>query len=161
MWSYFLRLKTNLGAMICTRCSFSMILSDDPFVKLLQGSIWHVIYVSISVHFTFKTHLIIIIKSEVSNFSMVFFFRGCVFEVVLLSYSVIYYIYIPRRPGLVSIIDAQSMVCKRFDTLWSAGRVRFFLANYTISLSSLRRLIWRHWVNKMLVKYMLSSVCLR
>ena len=51
-------------------------------------------------------------------------------------------------------------MCKRSDTLWPAGRVRLF-ADYTISLSSLCRLIWRHWTNIMLVRYMLPSVCLR
>ena len=51
-------------------------------------------------------------------------------------------------------------ICKRSDTLWPAGRVRLF-ADYTILLSSLCRLIWRHWTNKMLVRYMLPSVCLR
>ena len=51
-------------------------------------------------------------------------------------------------------------ICKRSDTLWPAGPVRLF-ADYTISLSSLCRLIWRHWTNKMLVRYMLPSVCLR
>ena len=39
-------------------------------------------------------------------------------------------------------------------------RVRLF-ADYTISLSSLCRLIWRHWTTKMLVRYMMPSVCLR
>ena len=51
-------------------------------------------------------------------------------------------------------------ICKRSDTFWPAGPVRLF-ADYTISLSSLCRLIWRHWTNKMLVRYMLPSVCLR
>ena len=51
-------------------------------------------------------------------------------------------------------------IWKRSDTLWPAGRVRLF-ADYTISLSSLCRLTWRHWTNKMLVRYMLPSVCLR
>ena len=51
-------------------------------------------------------------------------------------------------------------ICKRSDTFWPAGRVRLF-ADYTISLSSLCRLIWRLWTNKMLVRYMLPSVCLR
>ena len=40
------------------------------------------------------------------------------------------------------------------------GLVRLF-ANYTISLSSLCRLIWRHWTTRMLVMYMMPSVCLR
>ena len=51
-------------------------------------------------------------------------------------------------------------ICKRSYRLWPAGRVRLF-ADYTISLSSLCRLIWRHWTNKMHVRYMLPSVCLR
>ena len=51
-------------------------------------------------------------------------------------------------------------ICKRSDTLWPAGRVRLF-AVYTISLSSSYRLIWRHWTNRMFVRYMLPSVCLR
>ena len=50
--------------------------------------------------------------------------------------------------------------CKWSDTLWPVGRVRLF-ADYTISLSSLCRPIWRHWTTKMLVRYMLPSVYLR
>ena len=113
-------------------------------------------------YYIFITHLIIIIKSEVSTFPIVvIFFRGCVSEMVVLSYSVIYYIYIPGKLGLCfhflcSVYD----FCKRADTLWPVGRVCLF-ADYTISLSSLCRLIWRHWTTKMLVRYMLPSVCLR
>ena len=44
--------------------------------------------------------------------------------------------------------------------MFTASRVRVF-ADYTTSLSSLCRLIWRHWTNEMLVRYMLPSVCLR
>ena len=51
-------------------------------------------------------------------------------------------------------------ICKRSDTLWPVGHVRLF-ADYTISLSSLCRRIWRHRTTKMLVKYMLPSVWLR
>ena len=51
-------------------------------------------------------------------------------------------------------------ICKWSDTLWPVGRVRLF-ADYTISLSSLCRLIWKHWTTKMLVRYMMPSVCLR
>ena len=51
-------------------------------------------------------------------------------------------------------------ICNRSDRLWPPGRVHLF-ADYAISLSSLCRLIWRHWTNKMLVVYMLPSVCLR
>ena len=80
---------------------------------------------------------------------------------VVLSYSVIYYIYIPGKLGLCFHFWCSVYgICKRSDTLWPVGRVRLF-ADYTISLSSLCRLIWRHWTTKMLVRYMLPSVCLR
>ena len=85
---------------------------------------------------------------------------------VVLPYSVIYYIYILGTLGLCfnylcSVYWCSVYgICKRSDTLWPAGRVRLF-ADYTISLSSLCRLIWRHWTNKMLVRYMLPCVCLR
>ena len=108
------------------------------------------------------THLIIIIKSEVSTFPIVvIFFRGCVSEMVLLSYSVIYYIYIPGTLGpCFHYWCSVYGICKWSDTLWPVGRVRLF-ADYTISLSSLCRLIWKHWTTKMLVRYMMPRVCLR
>ena len=110
----------------------------------------------------FITHLIIIIKSKVSTFPIVVvFFRGCVSEMVVLSYSIIYYIYIPGILGPCFYYWCSGYgICKRSDTLWPVGRVRLF-ADYIISLSSLCRLIWRHWTTKMLVRYMLPSVCLR
>ena len=48
--------------------------------------------------------------------------------------------------------------CKYSDTFWLADRTRLFL-QYTVSLSSLCKLIWRHW--KMPVRYILSSVWVR
>ena len=46
-------------------------------------------------------HVIIIIKSEVSTFPIVFiFFRGCVSEMFVTSYSVTYCIYVPGKPGI-------------------------------------------------------------
>ena len=50
--------------------------------------------------------------------------------------------------------------CKYSDTFWLADRTRLFV-QYTISLSSLCKLIWRHWAYKMLVRYILSSVWVR
>ena len=50
--------------------------------------------------------------------------------------------------------------CKYSDTFWLADRVRLFV-HYTISLSSLCKLIWRHWTYKMPVRYILSSVRVR
>ena len=110
----------------------------------------------------FITHLIIIIKSEVSSFPIVvIFFRGCVSEMVVLSYAVIYYIYIPRTLGpCFHYWCSVYGICKWSGTIWPVGRVRLF-ANYTISLSSLCQFTWRHWAIKILVRYMLPSVCLR
>ena len=107
-------------------------------------------------------HYIIIIKSEVSTFPIVvIFFRGCGSEMVVLSYSVIYYIYIPGTLGpCFHYWCSVYGICKWSDTLWPVGRVRLF-ADYTTSLSSLCRLIWKHWTTKMLVRYMMPSVCLR
>ena len=50
--------------------------------------------------------------------------------------------------------------CKLSDTFWLADRVRLFV-HYTISLSSLCKLIWRHWTYKMPARYILSSVWVR
>ena len=50
--------------------------------------------------------------------------------------------------------------CKYSDTFWLADRTRLFV-QYTISLSSLCKLIWRHWTYEMPVRYILSSVWVR
>ena len=50
--------------------------------------------------------------------------------------------------------------CKYSNTVWFADGTRLFV-QYTISLSSLCKLIWRHWTYKMLVRYIVSSVWLR
>ena len=47
--------------------------------------------------------------------------------------------------------------CKYSDTFWLPDRTRLFV-KYTISSSSLCKLIWRHWTYKMPVRYILSSV---
>ena len=94
-------------------------------------------------------HVIIIIKSEVSTFPIVnIFFRGCVPGMFVTSCSVTYCIYVPRTPGICfhhhyAVYDE----CKYSDTFWFADRTRLF-AQYTVSLSSLCKLIWRHWTYK-------------
>ena len=50
--------------------------------------------------------------------------------------------------------------CKYSDTFWLADRIRWFV-HYTISLSSLCKLIWRYWTYKMPVRCILSSVWVR
>ena len=80
---------------------------------------------------------------------------------VVLSFSVIYSIYIPGTLGpCFHYWWSVYGICKWLDTLWPASFVRLF-ADYTISLSSLCRHICRHWTTKMLVRYMLPNVCLR
>ena len=77
---------------------------------------------------------------------------------VVQSYSVIYYIYFPGTLGpCFHYWCSVYGICKWSDTLWPVGRVRLF-ADYTISLSSLCRLVWKHWTTKMLVRYMMPSV---
>ena len=104
-------------------------------------------------------HVIIIIKSDVSIFPIVFiFFRGSVPEMIVASYSVTYCIYVPGKPGYCfhcycAVYDE----CKYSDTFWLADRTRLFV-QYTISLSSLCKLIWRYWTYEMPVRYILSSV---
>ena len=70
----------------------------------------------------------------------------------LTSYSVTYCMYIPGKPGICfhyycAVYDEW----KYSDTSWLADRTRLFV-QYTISLSSLCKLIWRHWPYKMPVK---------
>ena len=106
-------------------------------------------------------HVIIIIKSKVSTFPIVIFFRGCVPEMFVTSYSVTCCLYVPGKPGICfhhycAVYDE----CKYSDTFWLADRTRLFV-QYIISLSSLCKLIWRHWTYKMLVRYILSSVWVR
>ena len=107
-------------------------------------------------------HVIIIIKSEVSTFPIVIiFFRGCMPEMFVTSYSITYCIYVPGKPGICfhyycAVYDE----CKYSDTFWLADRTRLFV-QYTISLSSLSKFIWRHCTYKMPVRYILSSVWVR
>ena len=107
-------------------------------------------------------HVIIIIKSEVSTFPIVIIiFLGCVPEMFVTSYSVTYCIYGPGKPGICfhyycAVYDE----CNYLDTFWLADRTRLFV-QYTISLSSLLKLIWRHWTYRMPVRYILSSVWVR
>ena len=85
----------------------------------------------------------------------------CVPEMFVTSYSVTYCIYIPGKPGIwFHYYGAVCYECKQSDTFWLADRIRLFV-HYTISLSSLCKLIWRHWTHRMPVRYILSSVWVR
>ena len=107
-------------------------------------------------------HVIIIIQSEISTSPIVIIYlRGCVPEMFVTWYSVTYHIYVPGKPGICfyyycAVYDE----CKYSDTFWLADRTRLFV-QYTISLSLLRKLIWRHRTCKMPGIYMFSSVWVR
>ena len=49
---------------------------------------------------------------------------------------------------------------KFWNIFWLADRTRLFV-QYTVSLSSLCKFIWRHWTYKMPVRYILLSVWVR
>ena len=91
----------------------------------------------------------------------IIFFRCCVPEMFVTSYSITYCIYVPGKPGICFHYHCEVYdVCKYSDTFWLADRTRLFV-QYIISLSSLCKLIWRHWTYKMPVRYILSSACVR
>ena len=82
-------------------------------------------------------------------------------EMFVTSYSVTYCIYVPGKPGkCFHYYCAVYNECKYSNTFWLADRTRLFV-QYTISLSLLCNLIWRHWTYKMAVRSILSSVWVR
>ena len=69
----------------------------------------------------FIAHVIIIIKSVVSTFPIVtIWFRGCVSEMFVASYSVTYSIYVPGKPGIFFHYYVQFMMIAN-------SRIRFGL----------------------------------
>ena len=86
-------------------------------------------------------------------------FRGCVPEMFIAPYSVTYCIYIPGKPWVCF-----HYYCAVYDDLLDmfclADRIRLFVHN-SISLSSLCKLFWRQWTDKMPVRYILSRVWVR
>ena len=82
-------------------------------------------------------------------------------KVFVTSYSVNHCIYIPGNRDFVFIIIVQSMMSANSRIRFGlADRIRLFV-HYTISLSSLCKIIWRHWTYKMPVRYILSCVWVR
>ena len=77
------------------------------------------------------------------------------------SYSVTYCINVPGKPGMCfHHYSAVYDKCKYSDVFWLGDRTRLSV-QYTISLSSLCKLIWRHWTYKMHVRYIFPSVWVR
>ena len=132
---------------VCLTCCKSYRL---PFVVI---TIYGVVCVQLA-HFSLGdwkdisiAHVIIIIKSEVSILPIVIIFSVVVCLRCLLHHilSLINCICIPGQPGFCfhcycAVYDE----CKQSDTFWLANRISLFV-HYNISLSSLCKIIWRHW----------------
>ena len=78
----------------------------------------------------------------------------------LLHHTLSLFIYVPGKQGICfhyycAVYDE----CKYLDAFCLADRTRLF--EQYISLSSLCKLIWRHWIYKMPVRYILSNVWVR
>ena len=106
-------------------------------------------------------HIIIIIKSEVSTLPIIIFLPW------LSAWDACYIIFChllrihSRKTGILfSLLLCSLWWVQIAGYVWLADRVRLFV-HYTISLSSLCKLIWRHWTYKMSVRYILSSVWVR
>ena len=103
-------------------------------------------------------HVIIIIKSEVSTLPIIIFFRGCVPEMFVTSYSVTYCIYIPGKPGFCfhyhcAVYDE----CKYSDTFWIVFVCLYITPSHYHHCANLSEDI----EHKMPVRYILSSVWVR
>ena len=93
-----------LVELILWKCSKMLLVLSITFVTTVYG----IVCVQLA-HFSLGdwkdisiAHVIIIIKSEVSTLPIVIiFFRGCVPEMFVTSYSVTYCIYIPGKSGLL------------------------------------------------------------
>ena len=101
------------------------------------------------------------LKHEITNSTVIIFFRGCAPAIFVTSYSVTYCTCVPGEPGICFYYyHAVYDECKYSDTFWLADRTRLFV-QYANSLSSLCQRIRRHWTYKMPVRYILSSVWVR
>ena len=135
---------------------FDLITWNDP-----QRPVW---YLSLWLHAVVPQRYIdfIIIKSEVSTFPIVFiFFRGCVPEMFVSSYSVTYCIYIPGNREFVFISIEQFMMSANS---WIRFGLQIIFVCLYITPSHYHHcanFIWRHWTYKIPVRYNLSSVWVR
>ena len=96
----------------------------------------------------FIDQVIIIIKMEVLTLSIVIIcFHGCVPDMFVTSYSVTWCINILGKPGFCFL---------SLRSLWWVQIIGYFLAcrsylfvHYTIPLTSMCKLIWKHWTDGM------------
>ena len=107
-------------------------------------------------------HVIIIIKSEASTFPIVIIFFPwlCAWDVCYIIFCHLLHIRSGKSGNLFSSLLRSLWWVQIFGYVLACRSYRLF-EQYTISLSSLCKLIWRHWTYKMPVRYILSSVCVR
>ena len=90
-----------------------------------------------------------------------FFSWLCAWDVCYIIFlSLIAYTFRENRE-FVFIIIVQFMMSANIRIRFGLQIVHLCFVQYTISLSSLCKLIWRHWTYKMPVRYILSSVWVR
>ena len=81
-------------------------------------------------------------------------------NLIFRGWSACMHVFLANRAFWFHYYCADHDECKYSDTFCLADRVRLFV-QYTISLSSLCKLIWGHWTYEMTVRYILSSVWVR
>ena len=86
--------------------------------------------------------------------------RLCAWDLCYIIFCHLLHMRSGRTGNLFSLSLCNYDECKYLDTFWLADRTRLFV-QYTISSSSLCKLIWRHWNYKMPLRYILSSVWVR
>ena len=84
----------------------------------------------------------------------------CVWDVCYIIFCYLLHIRSGKTGNSFSLFCEVYDECKWSDTFWLEDRIRLFV-HYTISLSSLCKLIWRHWTCKMSVRSILSSAWVR
>ena len=84
----------------------------------------------------------------------------CAWDVCYIIFCHLLHILSGKTGNLFSLLLCSLWSVQIFGCVWLADRTRLSV-QYTISLSSLCKLIWRHWTYKMPVRYILSSVWVR
>ena len=84
----------------------------------------------------------------------------CAWDVSYIIFCHLLHIRSGKTGNLFSLLLCILWWVQLFGYVWLADRTRLFV-QYTISLSSLCKPIWRHWTYKMRGRYILSSVKIR
>ena len=85
----------------------------------------------------------------------------CVWDGCTIIFCHLLHIYPGNTGALFPLLMFSLWYLRMIGYIVACRSCSFLFADYTISLSSLCILIWRHWTTKMLVRYMLPCVCVR